>query len=422
MKILILLQFPLFGAGAGTYTRKLAEFLAKNSQNKVAVACVDAKPIKGCKMYNLKPSSRAVFVSNPGWTNAPRFSTLPSSKINSIYQSYLKQIITVVEEFKPDIIHANHICFMSWAASYIKALYKIGYVITCHGSDVENATMDRRFVPLGRDALSRADSIIDVSGHTKKWMLKVFGRRLARKTRVIPGGIDVSNYLKPIPTQKIEKKYHLDNKKIIIFVGRLIANKGVDYLIKAANKIKGEIYIFGSGSEKENLVKYAKARKAKNVHFMGYFGKEYIDELRQFYRRANVVVVPSVWDEPLGLVVLEAMVCGTPVVATKKGGIPLAIKDNYNGLLIRARSAKAISYAVNKILKDPILADKLGANALQTVDEKFDWRDLAKKIEDIYIKVIEKNSLEKQVRFPAGLTQRDIDREKRELKKKLGHI
>lgn len=422
MKILILLQFPLFGAGAGTYARKLAETLAQNPSNKVAVACPEARPIKGCKIYNIRPSCQAVFVANPAWPRATKFCEMSSSKINRIYQSYLKQTIKIIEDFKPDIIHVNHISFMAWIANYAKALYKIGYIITCHGSDVENATLDKRFVSLGKDALCRTDMIIDVSGHTKKWMLKVFERRVAKKTRIIPGGIDVTAYSKVINTEKIERKYNLKGKKLVIFVGRLIKNKGVDYLVRAASKIDAQIYIFGGGPEKNRLIQLAKKRKARNIHFMGYFGKEYIKELRQFYRRADVVVVPSVWDEPLGLVVLEAMVCGTPVVATKKGGIPLAVKDNYNGLLIRARSPKAIHQAVNKILFDSALREKFAKNAQITVREKFDWRHLTKRIEEIYQKAVEKNSIDKMIKFPSGLTQRDFDREKRELKKKLEHI
>lgn len=422
MKILILLQFPLYGAGAGTYTRKLAEFLTQDKRNQVAFACPEAKPIKGCRIYNIKPSARAVFVGNPAWPGAPKFSTLPSSKLHKIYLSYFNQVMKIVEDFKPDIIHANHISFMAWIANHIKALKRIGYVVTCHGSDIENATLDKRFIPLGKDALRRADAIIAVSGHTKKWMFKVFGRHLAKKTRVIPGGIDIGAYPRSGKTQKIDKKYHLENKKLVIYAGRLIKNKGIDYLIKAAHKIKAEIYILGSGEEKENLLKLAKERKAKNVHFMGYFAREYLKELRTFYRRADVVVVPSVWDEPLGLVILEAMASGTPVVGTHKGGIPLAVKDGYNGFLIRARSARAIYQAVNKILRDPELRATLAQNARQTVEEKFDWSHLVGKLEEMYQKIIEKNAVEKLVKFPAGMSQRDFERERRELRKKLGHI
>jgi len=96
-----------------------------------------------------------------------------------------------------------------------------------------------------------------------------------------------------------------DGKKVVLFAGKLTKYKGVEYLVKAARKIHGEILILGDGKEKRNLMNIAKDLKINNVRFLGHIGKN-TRKLVQLYSRANVFVAPSVWDEPLGLVILES--------------------------------------------------------------------------------------------------------------------
>jgi glycosyltransferase involved in cell wall biosynthesis len=422
MRVLILLQFPLYGAGAGNYTRKLAEFLAKRKGTKVAVAAPDERPLPGVKRYQLKLPFRAVFRTHPEWLGAQRMSDLSHKKLALYYASLFRQVIEVVEDFKPDVIHVNHAGMLAWIAEYVKSLYGIGYVVTAHGTDILNATLDPRFISPTKRALQRADGIIAVSYHTRKWLCKVFGGSLRRKTRVFPGGIDLGRQKDTFGPEAIDRKHNLAGKRLVIFVGRLAKEKGVEYLIRAARRIKAEIFILGGGSEKVALEEFAKKSKASNVHFLGYFGKEHARELRGFYKRADVAVVPSIWDEPLGLVVLEAMAQGTPVVASKKGGIPLAVKDGYSGLLVRARSSKAIANAVNRILSDPALKDKLSEGAYKIIAERFDWANLVKNLEKIYVEIIERRFKARMRALPARLEPSDVEREKRELQRKIGHI
>ena len=104
----------------------------------------------------------------------------------------------------------------------------------------------------------------------------------------------------------------------------------------------------------------------------------------ELYYRADVCVVPSIWDEPLGLVVLEAMATKTPVVVTRKGGIPLMVKDGANGLFVRPRNAKEIAEKVNILLANDGLRKKMGEKARQTVIEKFTWDKISHRFELIY--------------------------------------
>jgi len=115
----------------------------------------------------------------------------------------------------------------------------------------------------------------------------------------------------------------------------------------------------------KHLEKKAKDLKLNNVHFIGHLGEK--AGINKFYNRADVLVVPSVWDEPLGLVILEAMACKTPVVVTRKGGIPLAVKDGVNGYFVRPKNASQIAQKVNKLLSNEEKRIKMGENARKIV-------------------------------------------------------
>ncbi|MCX6808393.1 MAG: glycosyltransferase family 4 protein [Candidatus Berkelbacteria bacterium] len=422
LKVLFLMKFPLFGGGSGNYTRKLAEKLSLIPGVEVAIAAPDSRPVEGVKLYTLKPQRKVVFESHPEYPGAKKYKDLTAAEFDKVYLSFFTQILSVVDEFRPDVIHVNHTSFLTWIASYIKSIYNIPYVVTAHGTDIFQATIDKRFLVLTRQALERSQYILSNSNYTNKWLLKVFGRQLQRKTRIIPCGVDLQAYQRSVDVDQIEEKYDLKGKKVVIFVGRLTWEKGVDYLLRAAPAIKGEVFIIGSGVEKKRLEKYAKAKKLSNVHFLGYFGKEYVDELRQFYKRANCVVLPSVCDEGLGISILEAMASETPVVATNKGGIPLAVRDGKTGFLVRAKSHNAISDAVNKILANDKLRQELGKNARKLVEEKFDWLKIRDKILKYYTESTVVREKIKKKNLPDGLTEKDLEREHAELQKKIDYI
>jgi glycosyltransferase involved in cell wall biosynthesis len=424
MKILHLLCFPLFGSGSGTYVRKLTEKLASEfSEDKIAILCPDkVRSVKGVKIIPLKLPFPVAFTGHPDWPNCKIYSELTSKEMIELIESMRVQVIKAVEEFKPDVIHVHHASVFAAIASYVRAIYHINYLVTIHGTGVLCASQDKRWVPIVRPGLFDAFLINAVSGDTKKWMIKVFSGKLNRKTKIITGGVDLEAFPKDGPTDIVDKKYNLYDKKVVIFAGKLTEKKGVEYLIKAAPKINAVIFIIGGGDIKEKLEDLAKKLKVKNVIFTGYKGKESIEEFRQFYRRANAFVFPSVWDEPLGLVALEAMASSTPVVASKKGGIPLAVKNGYNGFLVRARSAKEIAKAVNKILNNPELEKKLAENARKTVEEKFNWTIIAKKFHEWYDFAYQ-NSMKRSK--TKGLTDDKtlIEREKSEIKgNKLDYI
>jgi len=132
---------------------------------------------------------------------------------------------------------------------------------------------------------------------------------------------------------------------------------------------------------RKDLEKLIAKHNLGNVHLLGYLLTE---ELIPFYFRADVFVCPSVVAEAFGLTITEAMAAKTPVIATKKGGIPLIVKDGKNGLFIKEKSAEDIAEKCNKLLNNDELREKMGKQARKDIEDKFTWRRVAERFEFLY--------------------------------------
>jgi glycosyltransferase involved in cell wall biosynthesis len=391
MRILFLHHFPLYGSGSGTYVRYLARELTRQGE-KVAIVCPDKRKITGVKIFSVELPLPVAFTGHPEFTKCKLYRELSTKEIVKVYQSFFQPTLYAVSEWKPDIIHVQHASLLTWIANFFKSIKGINFIVTIHGTDLLTASRDKRWIPLTRDALLRAKKITPVSGDTKEWFLEIFGQDLRKKSRIIPGGINVAYFKKEKKEIKFKylKKYEVPPKKpVILFSGKLLPHKGVKYLVKAAPKIKGEVFIIGDGEEKKVLKRIIKEHRIKNVHLIGYINDFRV--MTEFYYRANVFVAPSVWDEPLGLVILEAMACQTPVVVTRKGGIPLAVKDGVNGFFIRPRNSNDLAEKVNRLLDNPQKREKMGKAAREIVFKKFTWEKIAQKFIRIYAKFVPRN-------------------------------
>lgn len=378
MRILYLQAFPLYGSGSGTYARYLAREVNEIPGVETLILCPEKRNLNTIPIRYLTMPFPVAFTGHPEWEGCKLYRNLSHDEIVTLYLSFLKQTIATVKDFKPDMIHVHHAFPFSWAARFIKGVYGIPYMVTVHGSELPTVTNDRRYHPLTLDALRGARLIIPNSYYTKDWVIKVFGAEFRRRMTVIPGGVDTKTFVKSTKaeTDDLDNTYGLKGKKVVLFTGKLTPYKGVEYLVKAAKWIKGEVVILGEGQEMNNLLQLIKEQGITNVHMLGHMGSK-ISKLVAFYSRADVFVAPSVWDEPLGLVILEAMACETPVVVTKKGGIPLAVKEWRNGVFIRARRVMDIVEKVNYLLDNDEKRKRMGKTAREIVEQRFAWKLIA---------------------------------------------
>jgi glycosyltransferase involved in cell wall biosynthesis len=181
-------------------------------------------------------------------------------------------------------------------------------------------------------------------------------------------------------------------RDVILFTGRLIATKGIRYLVEAMPKVLREypdaLFIFiGPG----NSLPYQRRLRElgipeKNFMFLGYLKES--SDLVEYYRSSSVFVAPTLY-ENLPIRVLEAMACGVPVVASNVCAIPEAIDNGINGILIQPGSIDELIDAICRLLGDPSLRQKMGDNARRTVLEKFNWKINAIKTVEVYQQILD---------------------------------
>ncbi len=384
MRILYLQTFPFWGSGSGTYARHLASTIGVN--HKVAILAPDDRPIDRAKLYTVHLPFPVAFTGHPEWPDCKLYSQLTNLELTAIYKTFLDATLAAVEDFKPEIIHVHHAYPLTWAAAYVKDLYGINFVTTIHGSELPTIDKDKRYGRATYYAMYRTRKIIPNSSYTKDWFVRCFHGYFHEKCRVIPGGVNIDKFVySDNGWNTIDKELNLQGKSTILFAGKLTKYKGVEFLVGAANKIHGDIIILGDGPEKQCLIDKANALGVTNIHWVGHQGAG-IKKLVPYYSRADIFIAPSTWDEPLGLVILEAMSCNRPVIVTRKGGIPLAVKEGVNGLFIRARNSSDIVEKVNYLLDHPEIRSKMGENARKIAETKFSWETIGHKFELLYKK------------------------------------
>jgi glycosyltransferase involved in cell wall biosynthesis len=222
----------------------------------------------------------------------------------------------------------------------------------------------------------RFTKIITLNQAMKKKMTDILHIR-KEKIEIIPSGID----LKEICKIKAKKK-----EKTIVYVGRLVPQKNIDALIKAFSMLgrkDAQLRIVGDGSERSELEKLAKRLDIKNITFTGRL-KEYSDMIKEI-KQATLLVLPS-QRENFGIVPIEAMACGTPVISSNTEGPRDYIKSGMNGFLTSIGSAEEIKEKMEILLDNKALRDRIIKNGMKTAKD-YDWNNIVKRIADVYIKL-----------------------------------
>lgn len=242
--------------------------------------------------------------------------------------------------------------------------------------------------------LSSADRIV-VNSHFLKDVISELVPRTAARIRVNHLGVDLERFSERCLSKDGEQRANdpkpsrWKNRKVVLYVGRLIPQKGVHHLLGALKDLVREhpdvlVVIVGGawyGSKRgspyvEKLKRLARPWE-KHVHFEPYAPH---DQIHRWYEKADVAVVPSIGKEAFGLVNVEAMASGLPVVATTAGGIKEVVADGESGLLISARKEdirKQLADKIGGLLQDEALRTKMGIRGRERVERFFTWRHTA---------------------------------------------
>jgi len=158
-------------------------------------------------------------------------------------------------------------------------------------------------------------------------------------------------------------------RRRVVFAGRIVRQKGVAVLIHAAREVDGEFVICGDGRELEAMRRLARATGVQGrVSFKGWLSSE---QLAQELANASVVVVPSLWPEPFGLVGIEALAAGRPVIASATGGIGEWLDDDVSGLCVKPGDVHELAQALNQLLADPDRQRTMGMAGKDAVNRRF---------------------------------------------------
>ncbi len=300
------------------------------------------------------------------------------------------KMLALARKGRFDLIHAHWVVPNGVMALPARWLMGLPLVVSLHGSDVflsEKSSLVRRGA---RSVFRRAAAVTACSDD-----LAERSEKLGSKSPItVPYGVSTDHF-EPIPEDAaaLRRKLGLpSDAPVILAVGRLVHKKGFEYLVDAAPRIRAEfpntvILFAGQGDLKQALEERAKSLGVlENVRLVGNVPR---DELPAYYALAAVVAVPSVRDDAgnvdgLPNVLLEGMASGSPIVASDVAGIPEAVRDGREGLLVGERDAVAIAKAILELLRSPERREQLGSAARERAKESFDWSRVGERFEEIF--------------------------------------
>ena len=302
-----------------------------------------------------------------------------------------------------DVIHA-HDWLVTYAAKSLKNAYDIPIVATIHATEAgRNSGIHdetQRYINDTEWLLTyEATEVIVNSNYMKNEIQRLFGLPFD-KINVIPNGINLSNFTGIERDYDFRRQYAMDNEKIILYVGRLVYEKGIQNLIAAMPKVlsnynDAKLIIAGRGGMIDELRAEAASLGLNNkIYFTGYLDSK---QVQKMYKCADVAVFPSTY-EPFGIVALEAMLAGVPTVVSDVGGLNEIVNHGVDGMKSYAGNPNSIADSITALLYDHQLANNCAKRAKQKVKEQFNWEKIAQDTHFNYEKAICQTMAERQAR------------------------
>jgi len=310
----------------------------------------------------------------------------PPLIVSPLFSFYLKKLD---EENNFDIIHLQNRFFVDFdmAALYARLRGK-PFMMTIHNARPLGISLPITVFGsaydwlIGRWPFALADRIIAVS----EWVKYDIAKYHIDEKKIVPvhNGINVNSF-RPATVTNVRRQYGIDGP-MLLFVGRMITQKGVPYLIDAMPLVlrkhpDAKLLLIGRGNALEGLKKKVNAMGLeKSVIFSGYMTEEM---LKEAYGTCDMFVLPSVW-EVLPIAILEAMASEKPVVCTNAGGDAELVKDGYNGYVVPMRNPGALAEKINALLDDPEKMKSMGQASRRRAETEFDWKLIAARTKQVY--------------------------------------
>jgi alpha-maltose-1-phosphate synthase len=385
---------PYVYGGAGVHVEYLADELSKLME--VDVRCFGDQDKKNGNL-----SVKGYPYENPVFNKS-------NSQLKAVFQTLSTCIHLNAEDTDADIVHC-HTWYAQFAGIVAKLCYGIPLVITTHSLEPlrpwKREQLGRGYDAsswVEKTAIEMADAVIAVSKETKEDVLKYFNVD-ETKIKVIYNGINLEQYNITSDTSTLDE-YGIDKTKpFVLFVGRITRQKGIIHLVNAIKFIDPEtqIVLCAGAPDTEDIAKemedsVAEVKKTRNnvIWIDKMLEKK---EVIQLYSHADVFCCPSIY-EPFGIINIEAMACGTAVVASAVGGIKEVVVNGETGILVPLKQQKEAPFepvdpdgfaqdlanGINKLINNKELRETMAIKGRKRVEDYFDWIAIAKQVEDLY--------------------------------------
>ncbi len=378
MKIIQVTQrfFPAIG-GVETHVYNIAKKLVEKGHEVTVYTSDLLRDNPQIRLCNVKDKVNGIRIRR-----FKAFKLLPKIEASTVMPS----MITALSKEKADIIHAHgYRYFPAYLTALARHITGIPIVLTTHSSPETRMPIISALYnhTVGKFVLKTTDQIISLTKMGAEYLTSIGAK--SEKISVIPNGIDSNLFSRGTDGYSFREKYGITGK-IILFVGRLSKVKGLNYLIDAMPEILNEmpdaiLLIVGPdfGLQMGLRRRVKQLFIEKKVLFTGYLPD---DELVGSYAASDLFVFPSL-AESFGIVLLEAMAMGKPVIATNVGVAHDLIRNGVNGFLVEPRRPDQIAKTVISLLKNGNLAIKMG-NVNRKIASEYSWDNITQTICEVY--------------------------------------
>ena len=274
-----------------------------------------------------------------------------------------------------------------WRAPHILTFHTLSLIkMQSRAGESEPATRQQ----VERELMASADHIVAFSPHERDAMVRLY-QADATRIGLIPCGVDLSLF-RPLDPQEVREKLGLNGEKVLLYVGRIEPLKGLELLLHTAAQLQTfeqiRVLVVGGGAGRDQEIdRLREMAKSLNVdEVFDFIGRVDQQDLPLYYNAADVCVVPSFY-ESFGLAALESMACGTPVVATRAGGLSTIIQHGRTGYLKAWRCPEAFASSVEMIISSRNLQHSMGLAARRRA-EGLSWDNVAGQIAGVYDSLI----------------------------------
>ena len=324
--------------------------------------------------------------SNGSQTSEELVDDVKVSRLGKLFRlrsaPFCPQMVRQIRSSKADLIHIHH-PNPAAVLAYLASGHRGRLVFTYHSDIVRQKVLSRFFDPILKLALNRADTIIVSSSNyiRSSYILPLY----EKKCRIIPMGVPIERFERP-DLAEVARLRKLFGPRIVLGVGRLVYYKGFEHLIAAMKFVAGRLIIVGSGPLHNALQQQAEScGVSERVTFL-----TSVDDVRPYYHAADVFALSSVArSEAFGIVQLEAMACGKPVVNTKLDtGVTSVSIDGVSGVTVPPADPEALGKAINALLDNPLRSSAYGRAGQLRVKQHFSLQQMARQTLDAYHEVM----------------------------------